>query len=358
MNLPRFARLLLLAPIVLAPGASAQWTETFDSYPNGASLEGNFGAWEGWNGVNTSFSVVSNQQAFDLPNSVQVNPGSDTVYPFLAYNTGQWELTTEQYIPQAFVGKTYFIILNKYNTANMSYEWAVQIGFNGDSGMLECDCGSTTQVTLPLIRGQWTEIRAEIDLTGDMVTLKYGGTVLASYPWSGGALGNSSFNGNRVRAINLYSDTVNFPHVTEVYYDNFSLQAGGNVGTAYCLSLNNSSGAPAAISGSGSSVVSSNSLRLSASPLPNTTGLFFYSANQAQVSFGNGYRCVAGPIARLGMQTISGGVLTQQLNLLTAPTQSLMILPGSSWNFQAWYMDAAGGGAGFNTSDALTVSFQ
>ena len=33
------------------------------------------------------------------------------------------------------------------------------------------------------------------------------------------------------------------------------------------------------------------------------------------------------------------------------------ILPGSTWNTQFWYRDPAFGGAGFNLSDGLGVTF-
>jgi hypothetical protein len=33
------------------------------------------------------------------------------------------------------------------------------------------------------------------------------------------------------------------------------------------------------------------------------------------------------------------------------------IEPGSTWNFQLWYRDPAGGGSGFNLSDALSAPF-
>jgi hypothetical protein len=34
------------------------------------------------------------------------------------------------------------------------------------------------------------------------------------------------------------------------------------------------------------------------------------------------------------------------------------IQPGTSWNFQFWYRDPAGGGAGFNLSDAVMIPFR
>ena len=49
----------------------------------------------------------------------------------------------------------------------------------------------------------------------------------------------------------------------------------------------------------------------------------------------------------------SGSYLVDYASL-TGPGQ---ISAGSTWNFQFWYRDPAGGGAGFNLSDGLQLTF-
>ena len=44
------------------------------------------------------------------------------------------------------------------------------------------------------------------------------------------------------------------------------------------------------------------------------------------------------------------------LDFSTPPRSGGLIQPGSSWNFQFWYRDSAGGN-GFNFTDALSVNF-
>ncbi len=128
------------------------------------------------------------------------------------------------------------------------------------------------------------------------------------------------------------------------------------VGTSYCTANPNSTGAPAAISAEGSDSVSAADLTLTSKPVPNQPGIFFYAPNQIQVPFGNGFLCVGGGIARLPVLFASEHVATFTLDFGSLPAIG-QINPGDTWNFQHWYRDPAGGGAAFNTSDGVSISF-
>ncbi len=124
------------------------------------------------------------------------------------------------------------------------------------------------------------------------------------------------------------------------------------IGTPYCNATVNSTGKMAGISAAGSASLAANSLKLVVSGVPNTPFLFFHGPSQAQLPFGNGFRCVGGTIQRVpGMGVAVAGVASVNLDFaalgITAPTVR---------NFQCWYRDAAAGGAGTNTSDAIEIS--
>jgi hypothetical protein len=129
----------------------------------------------------------------------------------------------------------------------------------------------------------------------------------------------------------------------------------------YCSALPNSSGAAASIGWSGSTSLFANSLTLSASgapPLKN--GLFFYGSAQANVPWGDGLRCVGGSLQRLAvLQTDASGAAPFALDFTQFPLSSgaHALLAGSTWNFQFYFRDPLGGPAGWNSSDALEVSF-
>jgi glucose/arabinose dehydrogenase len=135
-------------------------------------------------------------------------------------------------------------------------------------------------------------------------------------------------------------------------------------GVPFCQATPSSAGAPAALSSNGECAVADNALVLSAAPVPNQPGIFFYGANQvnggAGLPFLDGFRCVGGgaPVFRLPPITASGNVATLAVDLTSPPPGGGQITSGSTWHFQYWFRDPAAGGAGANLSNALTIVFQ
>jgi hypothetical protein len=139
--------------------------------------------------------------------------------------------------------------------------------------------------------------------------------------------------------------------------DVWSVTSGGcPVPYNYCAVTNNSTGQPCLISHTGSQSVSANTFGLRATGGPsNTAGLFFYGPTEVQAAFGNGFRCVGGVVWRLGIRpTNASGVATCPISFPTLPAA---INAGSTWKFQYWYRNPAAGGANFNLSDGLSVTF-
>ena len=134
--------------------------------------------------------------------------------------------------------------------------------------------------------------------------------------------------------------------------------AGASLGTIYCDTTANSTGAPAEIFASGSLSVAANDLVFTASPVPDDFGVFFYGNMQlANVPFGDGFRCVGGSVFRFPPALAVN-------NTLEVATDNTNLPPGGGFvatltrNFQAWYRDPAAGGAGFNLSTAVSVTFE
>lgn len=131
--------------------------------------------------------------------------------------------------------------------------------------------------------------------------------------------------------------------------------------TSYCVAAPNSVGAGAHLSSYGSTSIGANELVLTCDGLPaNTTCLWIYGANAAQTPFGNGFLCIDSPFRRIGtMQASPFGDLERPIDFTRLPFASgaMALTAGSTWNFQLWYRNVAGGGAGFNLSDGLSVCF-
>ncbi|MEZ6016640.1 MAG: hypothetical protein R3F49_16095 [Planctomycetota bacterium] len=126
----------------------------------------------------------------------------------------------------------------------------------------------------------------------------------------------------------------------------------GNIGTRYCTSEANSTGSAATISAVGSASILANDLTLVAGPIPNQLALFLSSPLQGNSVFGNGTLCIANPIRRLGpVQQATGNRATKVLNL------PIEVSVAGTLHFQCWFRDPAAGGAFFDASNALTITF-
>lgn len=135
------------------------------------------------------------------------------------------------------------------------------------------------------------------------------------------------------------------------------------VGTLFCSSTPNSTGSPATIASRGDCTVANNAFVLEATGVTDQPGVFFYGANQvaggAGTPFYNGLQCVGnGQVFRLDVVVGGGGTATYTVDFTNPPAMAGTITPGSTWNFQYWFRDPAGGGQFADLSDALEVTFQ
>ncbi|MFT4540366.1 MAG: choice-of-anchor B domain-containing protein [Planctomycetota bacterium] len=137
------------------------------------------------------------------------------------------------------------------------------------------------------------------------------------------------------------------------------------VNTNYCVTTPNSAGPGALMSYGGSTSLSADDLVLDVSgSVPGQHGIFFYGPDQTQSPFGDGSICV-GPGA-LGLFRLEPAVLVDgsgnagwmvDYSSPPASTGPGALIVGSTWNFQFWYRDPAGGPGGFNLTDGISLQF-
>lgn len=124
----------------------------------------------------------------------------------------------------------------------------------------------------------------------------------------------------------------------------------------YCdTSPNAASAVGARIGKLGSTSLTGPGLRLYATDCPpNNFALFFHGASEGHQPLGNGVLCVGGNLVRLNppSPTAATGTPTHQLD-----PASLGVAAGTTRFFQCWLRDPAPGGAGYNFSDGLRVTF-
>ena len=126
----------------------------------------------------------------------------------------------------------------------------------------------------------------------------------------------------------------------------------------YCIGAPNSVGSGARISAAGTPSIAHDNLTLFVEHAPSgAMAMFEYGANATQTPFGNGFQCVGG--TRFGLPTLAtnaSGAGFESIEYSALPAGG-SITAGSTWRFQCAYRDDAGGGAGFNASDALSIVF-
>ncbi|MCB9916663.1 MAG: FG-GAP repeat protein [Planctomycetes bacterium] len=138
----------------------------------------------------------------------------------------------------------------------------------------------------------------------------------------------------------------------------FSIGCSATPLASFCTSSPNSAGAGATMAWQGSSSVAANDLQLECHGCPpNQFGVFYYGQQEAALPFGDGVRCVSGPVVRLAVvPTGAAGSASFPLDLGALPGGDAL-LAGARRLFQFWYRDPAFGGAGYNLSDGLAVEF-
>jgi hypothetical protein len=205
----------------IKPLSMVDWSDNFDSYTNDQFLDGggDDGGWKGWDNAPSAGAYVVDDQALSAPYSVEVALGTDLVHEYEGYTAGIWNYTAWQYIPDDFVGDTYFILLSDYTDgAGQANTWAVQLSFNSGTGLVESQWAGET---LYYLTGQWVEIRCQCDLTGDWLEIYYDGELLAEHIYSDTV--NAGGAGPLViDAVDLYANSA-----SPVYYDDISLTGEG-----------------------------------------------------------------------------------------------------------------------------------
>lgn len=197
------------------------WYENWDSYPTGQNMHG-IGGWKGWGNTPSATAYTSDVQRISLPNSIDVNGGTDLVHEY-AISSGVWTYTASQYIPTSFSGTSYFILLNQYDDPGNNLNWSIEIQFDSASNSVIND-GPDGGV-LAMVKGQWVELRTEIDLDADWVEFYYGGALLFDGVWSQAMSGGGITS---IGAVDLFANGA-----TPVYYDDLSLVEPGAVDTMH-----------------------------------------------------------------------------------------------------------------------------
>jgi hypothetical protein len=214
-QLLRLSLPLLLAIVFVTSGGIAfantsVWSENWDSYPTGQDMHG-VGGWKGWDNDSMCTAYTSNVTYLSSPNSIEIVGESDLVHEF-AYDDGVWVITVQQFVPSSFNGTSFFIVMNEYADSG-PYAWGTQVAFDSFSNNVSYLYPYLGD-PLPLVKGQWVEIRVEIDLDADWQSIYYNGDLLHECDWTSLYPGSNT----SIAAVDLCA-----ANASSVYYDDLSI---------------------------------------------------------------------------------------------------------------------------------------
>ena len=192
-----------------------EWEDDFESYSSYQHLDGgpDDGGWEPWAGDPGAAAYVTDNQSRSPSQSVELVGPADLVHKYSGITSGNWTYSCYQYIPEDFEGETYFILCDWYEDGGATTHWAVQLRCSSIDGLISSEFG---EENLPLILGQWVEIRVEIDFGADEKTVFYNDDELVTSSWTSGMNPDGFLN---LGCVDLWSNGA-----TYVYYDDFCLQ--------------------------------------------------------------------------------------------------------------------------------------
>jgi len=333
------------------PLASAQFSDDFESYAVGSELDGQ-GGWFAWNGAPSGAAVVTDNLAHEGSQSLQLASGGGSVQA-LGIESGFWSVRTHVFVPSGHFGVHGLALFNELDLAGTSLK-AAELEFDATNDRIECDCGGYDAFVVPMIKDQWVEVGFDVDMAADRGTAYYDGEQLGHWTWSTGWDGQSEFSFIALQALLVRSYQTN----GDVYFDSFVV-SDVPLGDTFCIAAPNSLQEQAIISATGTRLVAAEELTLVAEPVPDQPGLFFYSASEQTLPFGNGFLCAGGggaPIHRLPVAFAQGNRLAHDVDFSLPSAAG--IVPAALLHFQAWYRDPDSGGAGFNLSNGLRITFE
>ena len=200
------------------------WFEDFESYDD-TNIDSESSDWIGWDNANSGVDVTDDF-AFLSNQSILVEQDDDLLHLFEpVINESSGEVIFYIYIPSSDNAGAYYNMLHDYDASDSN--WAFQVFFasanSGEQSYLELDA----PVYFDAIYDNWIEVRHEIDIDNNSITLYYNNNMIANWDWSNGSAGDSSVLG----ALNFYGFCTGTGCVGQAWYDNIEVCGFNNNNT-------------------------------------------------------------------------------------------------------------------------------
>lgn len=222
----------------------------------------------------------------------------------------------------------------------------------------------TETLLSPLAPGGYEHIGTMLDLEGDRLAVIGTSRVLLHERLDGAWTLTSIFQDDSPFSVSRPTAALAGDEVIVGYSGGAASRAEvhdfrGGTASETCTAGPNSSGAVATLEARGSLRASDDALFLDATGLPATTqGLLVYGPALGRQPLGNGNLCID-PVGGLqrGHEVVVSNAAGRVLVDVDLGVGAFDVSGDDTLHFQLWFRDPAGGGAGFDLSSALSVTF-
>jgi len=186
------------------------WFEDFESYDD-TNIDSESNDWMGWDNANSGVDVTDDF-AFMGNQSILVEQDDDLIHMFdPLINAGSGEMIFYMYIAGGDAGG-YYNMLHDYDGNNSN--WAFQVIFSSQNSGEQSVVDIENPISFDAVYDTWVEVRHEIDIDNDIISLYYNNVFLGSWTWSDGSAGSS----NILDALNFFGYCEGC--IAETWYDN------------------------------------------------------------------------------------------------------------------------------------------
>jgi hypothetical protein len=190
-------------------------SDNFDDLTVGMGVAEQNSDWDTWDGSAGVDGEVSSDYSSSGANSALIDgTGVDLVLPIGPYTgSGKYDVKFKMLLPDGGTGG-YFNLLHQWSSSSTSYQWAVDVFFDG-AGEVTWTAGGEAGGTWQVTPGVWFDVQVTADQDADLGYLYIDGNMIHSWQWS---LNNADgSNGlNQIAAVDFYG--TNTAGTAGIYY--------------------------------------------------------------------------------------------------------------------------------------------